>query len=124
MATIVNISRAKGDNTNASNGQVSINYNGDPTTKLTVVKTADVTTVVNGDTFTYTIKVTNNGSGIARAVVMTDNAPQHINFIVSEVTTTQGLIDVSSNSAYIQIDIGDIAAGETVTITIPATVVA
>lgn len=122
MSTIVNISRAKGDNTNASNGQVSINYNGAPATTLTVVKTADVTSVVNGDTFTYTVKITNNGSGVASSVIMTDNAPQHISFTVSGVTTTQGSVDSSSSSSYIQVNIGDIAVGATVIITIPATV--
>lgn len=107
---------------NAFNGQVSINYNGAPATTLTVVKTADVTTVVNGDTFTYTVKITNNGSGVASSVVMTDNAPQHISFTVSGVTTTQGSVDSSSSSSYIQVNIGDIAVGATVIITIPATV--
>lgn len=123
MSTIVNIAKAKGSNTNASNGQASIIFNGNPSTKLQVIKTADVSSVVVGDNFTYTIVVTNIGDQTATGVVMTDSAPNHINFIVSGVTTTQGTVDPSSTPLNLIVNVGNILPGQSVTITIPADVV-
>jgi hypothetical protein len=53
--TIVNITYAKGDNTNNAGGEVSIIFNGVPDTTLSVVKTASVKSVWVGDTFMCTI---------------------------------------------------------------------
>lgn len=122
--TIVNIAHAKGDNTNNAGGGVTITFHGTADTTLSVVKTADVKDVWIGDNFTYTIVVTNTGSKTAKAVVLTDPAPNHIDFTVDEVTTTQGKVDSSSTSKNIIVDIGDIEPSGTVTIKIPATVIA
>lgn len=51
-SNIVNIARAKGDNTNNASGEVSIIFNGVADTQISVVKTADVKSVYVGDTFT------------------------------------------------------------------------
>ncbi len=122
-SAIVNIAYAKGDNTNNAGGDVSIIFNGVPDTTLSVVKTASVKSVWVGDTFTYTIVVTNTGSKTAKAVVINDSAPNHIQFMPSGITTTQGTVDPSSSASKIVVNVGDIPPLGTVTITVPATVV-
>lgn len=121
---IINTANAKGNNTNNASGSVSIKFNGTAETTLSVVKTADVKEVWVGDTFTYTIVVTNTGSKTAKAVVINDSAPNHIDFIVDRATTTKGKVDESSTSKNIVINVGDIEPSETVTIKIPVNVVA
>ncbi|MCQ2013825.1 Ig-like domain-containing protein [Clostridium butyricum] len=121
---IINTANAKGDNTNNASGSVSIKFNGTAETTLSVVKTADVKEVWVGDTFTYTIVVTNTGSKTAKAVVINDIAPNHIDFIVDRTTTTKGKVNESSTSKNIVINVGDIEPSETVTIKIPVNVVA
>lgn len=94
----LNIAHAKGDNTNNAGGGVSIIFKGVAEAQLSVVKTA-------------------------KAVVMNDSAPNHIDFLVSGVTTTQGKVDSSSTSKNIIVNVGDIPPSGTVTIKIPATVI-
>nr|WP_207715400.1 Ig-like domain-containing protein [Clostridium saccharoperbutylacetonicum] len=121
---IVNTARAKGDNTNNPGGEVTIIFHGSSDTTLSLVKTADVKDVWIGDNFTYTLVITNTGSKTAKAVVVNDPAPNHIDFNVSGVTTTQGTVDSSSTSKNIIVNVGDILPGGTVTIKIPSTVIA
>jgi uncharacterized repeat protein (TIGR01451 family) len=121
---IVNIAHAKGDNTNNAGGDVKIIFHGSADTTLSVVKTADVKDVWVGDNFTYTLVITNTGTKTAKAVVVNDPAPNHIDFNVSGVTTTQGNVDSSSTSKNIIVNVGDILPGGTVTIKIPSTVIA
>ncbi|WP_238861029.1 Ig-like domain-containing protein [Clostridium sp. YIM B02569] len=120
---IVNIAHAKGDNTNNAGGDVTIIFHGAADTTLSVVKTADVKDVWVGDNFTYTIVVTNTGTKTAKAVVVNDPAPNHIDFVVNGITTTQGTVDTSSTSKNIIVNVGEIAPGATVTIKVPATVI-
>lgn len=120
---IVNIAHAKGDNTNNAGGDVTIIFHGAADATLSVVKTADVKDVWVGDNFAYTIVVTNTGTKTAKAVVVNDPAPNHIDFVVNGITTTQGTVDSSSTSKNIIVNVGDILPGGTVTIKIPATVV-
>jgi len=120
---IVNIAHAKGDNTNNASGEVSIIFNGVADTQLSVVKTADVKSVYVGDIFTYTIVVTNTGLKTAKSVVINDSAPNHIDFTVDGITTTQGKVDQSSTSKNIIVNVGDIPPSGTVTIKIPVTVI-
>jgi uncharacterized repeat protein (TIGR01451 family) len=121
---IINIAHAKGDNTNNAGGDVTIIFHGAADTTLSVVKTADVKDVWVGDNFTYTLVITNTGTKTAKAVVVNDPAPNHIDFNVSGVTTTQGTVDSSSTSKNIIVNVGDILPGGTVTIKIPSTVIA
>ncbi|WP_241428378.1 Ig-like domain-containing protein [Clostridium beijerinckii] len=121
---ITNIAHAKGDNTNNPGGEVTIIFHGTADTTLSVVKTADVKDVWVGDNFTYTLVITNTGTKTAKAVVVNDPAPNHIDFNVSGVTTTQGTVDSSSTSKNIIVNVGDIPPTGTVTIKIPATVIA
>ena len=120
---LVNTAYAKGNNTNTASGEIPTIFNGLAETTLSVVKTSDAKTVCVGDTFTYTILVTNTGSKTAEKVVMKDNAPKHIQFIPSKITTTQGTVDPSSSASKIVVNVGDIPPSGTVTITVPATVV-
>ncbi|NFN94557.1 DUF11 domain-containing protein [Clostridium botulinum] len=120
---IINTAYAKGDNTNNASGEVSIIFKGVAEAQLKVVKTADVNSVYVGDNFTYTIEVTNTSDKTAKSVVINDSAPNHIQFIPSRVTTTQGTIDSSSTSKSIIVNIGDIPPSGTVTIKIPANVI-
>ncbi|AGF55708.1 putative repeat protein (TIGR01451 family) [Clostridium saccharoperbutylacetonicum] len=120
---IVNIAHAKGYNTNNAGGDVTIIFHGSADTTLSVVKTADVKEVWIGDNFTYTLVITNTGTKTAKAVVVNDPAPNHIDFNVSGVTTTQGSVDSSSTSKNIIVNVGDIPPAGTVTIKVPATVI-
>jgi uncharacterized repeat protein (TIGR01451 family) len=120
---ITNIAHAKGDNTNNPGGEVTIIFHGTADTTLSVVKTADVKEVWIGDNFTYTLVITNTGTKTAKAVVVNDPAPNHIDFNVNGVTTTQGSVDSSSTSKNITVNVGDIPPAGTVTIKIPATVI-
>ncbi|WP_238918609.1 Ig-like domain-containing protein [Clostridium sp. YIM B02555] len=121
---ITNIAHAKGTNTNNPGGEVTIIFHGTADTILSIVKTADVKDVWVGDNFTYTLVITNTGTKTAKAVVVNDPAPNHIDFNVSGVTTTQGTVDSSSTTKNIIVNVGDILPGETVTIKIPSTVIA
>ncbi|MDF2885501.1 MAG: hypothetical protein K0R54_6075 [Clostridiaceae bacterium] len=121
---ITNIAHAKGTNTNNPGGEVTIIFHGTADATLSVVKTADVKDVWIGDNFTYTLVITNTGTKTAKAVVVNDPAPNHIDFNVSGVTTTQGTVDSSSTSKNIIVNVGDILPGGTVTIKIPSTVIA
>ncbi|WP_297421950.1 DUF11 domain-containing protein [Clostridium sp.] len=123
ISTIVNTAQAQGENTNTANGQNCINFGGNRRANLRVTKTASASTVYVGDTFTYTINITNLGPNTAIGVVMTDAAPNHILFTPNGVTTTQGSVDLSSTPSNIIVNVGNIAPGATVTITIPATVI-
>ncbi|WP_252246978.1 Ig-like domain-containing protein [Clostridium sp. ZBS4] len=120
---IINTAYAKGDNTNNASGQVSIIFKGVAEAQLKVIKTADVDSVYVGDNFTYTIEVTNTSDKIAKSVVIKDNAPNHIQFIPSEVITTQGKVDSSSTSKNIVVNVGDILPSGKVIIKIPVLVV-
>jgi uncharacterized repeat protein (TIGR01451 family) len=121
---ITNIAHAKGTNTNNPGGEVTIIFHGTADTTLSVVKTADAKDVWIGDNFTYTLVITNTGAKTAKAVVVNDPAPNHIDFNVSGVTTTQGSVDSSSTSKNIIVNVGDIPPAGTVTIKVPATVIA
>ncbi|AQR93728.1 Ig-like domain-containing protein [Clostridium saccharoperbutylacetonicum] len=120
---LVNTAYAKGDNTNISSGGTEIIFNGLAETTLSVVKISDAKTACVGDTFMYTIVVTNTGSKTAQKVVIKDSAPKHIKFITSGIVTTQGEVDSSSTWSDIAVNVGDILPSGTVKITIPVTVI-
>jgi uncharacterized repeat protein (TIGR01451 family) len=121
---ITNIAHAKGDNTNNAGGDVTIIFHGTADTTLSVVKTADVQDVWVGDNFTYTLVITNTGTKTAKAVIVNDPAPNHIDYNVYGVTTTQGTVYSSSTAKNIIVNVGDIPPAGTVTIKVPATVIA
>jgi uncharacterized repeat protein (TIGR01451 family) len=79
-----------------------------------ITKEASVSEAKIGDEITFTIRVTNNGPGTAEDVVVTDPIPNYLDVI--EATTTSG--DVSSNGRTVIVTIGDVHAGDEVTIRI------
>ncbi len=79
--------------------------------KLTVNKTADKTTVNNGDVVNYTIKVTNAGAAKAQAVQVSDQLQTTLKY----VSSTSGQIFDAATGIW---SVGDINAGETKTIVV------
>lgn len=121
--TIVNKAYAKGDNTNNAFGSCEITFKGVAETRLNIEKTADVKEVWVGDMFNYTVTITNAGDKTAKSVIFKDIAPKHIDFLFSDITSSQGSVDSTSTSKNILVNVGDIEPGETITIKIPVNVV-
>ncbi|MFD0669943.1 hypothetical protein [Cohnella sp. GCM10027633] len=79
---------------------------------LTLVKTADVSTAVVGDTIQYTVNVTNNGIDQVNNVVVADTLPPGSSFVAGSVTI-DGMPSPGS-SPIAGISLGSIGAGLTV----------
>lgn len=73
-----------------------------------------------GDSVTYTINVTNLGGSVATDVTVEDSLPAILR--PTGVTSSKGEASLSGQT--VRVTIGDLAPGETVTITVQATVVA
>ncbi len=71
-----------------------------------------------GDTLRYTVVITNSGDGVARGIVYDDTPDPHTLLVTGSVTTTQGTIVMGNGpgDTSIQVDVGDVAPGHTVTI--------
>jgi|GEM_PF-2426541 len=93
-----------------------------------VRKEADRATAAVGDTITYTITATNVGvaSGPWRNVVVTDEIPEHLAFVEGSVTVNGSTANVDSNfnanNRTLTVRLGNIAPGETATVTFRARV--
>jgi uncharacterized repeat protein (TIGR01451 family) len=122
MSTVINIASAKGSNTLVTANQVSVEIDA-PGAALTIVKSVTPTAVLVGQILTYSIVITNIGPGTATNVIMEDTGPSQVNFNVTNVTTSKGTIDSSSNDHYIKVNVGDMVLSQIVKITIPATAV-
>ncbi|WP_157078653.1 beta strand repeat-containing protein, partial [Methanobrevibacter filiformis] len=111
--TVINIASVSVDqnNTNTNNGSDNETINVSNNVNVSVVKVSNTTGSANiGDIITYTITVTNNGSGNATGVYVTD------------VLNNTVLSFVGSNGSYDNVtsvwSIGDLGAGETVALSI------
>jgi uncharacterized repeat protein (TIGR01451 family) len=69
-----------------------------------------------GETATFTLMVSNNGTVNALAVIVTDALPDPLVFV--SATTTQGTFTVNGNT--VTFNIGTVAPGQTVTLKIVA----
>ncbi|MBD8487797.1 gliding motility-associated C-terminal domain-containing protein [Echinicola sp. CAU 1574] len=78
---------------------------------LEVVKTMDVTSVIVGEMFDYTIAITNNGASTAQNVTVTDEVPVELQVLAA---SSDGII--SGNT--VTWSISEIASGETVQLTL------
>lgn len=100
---------------NANAIQININS---PT--ISVVKSASATGLVLGDTYTYTVVISNTGTANAASVVLTDVLPSGATFIPGSVVvagTSRPTYDILSG-----VPIGTLNFGSSVTITYRATV--
>jgi uncharacterized repeat protein (TIGR01451 family) len=83
---------------------------------LRLVKRADKTTASNGDTITFTLELTNEGAANATAIQVQDNLPTNLTHVSNN--PQQG----SYNAGTGLWNVGDLAAGQTTTLTITVTV--
>jgi uncharacterized repeat protein (TIGR01451 family) len=117
--------------TSSFNGAIS-----DIATDTTTVSAPDVTVVksvnpvgpqIPGTTLTYTVVVTNSGSGDANAVIVTDNVPANTTFVAGSITLNgAGKTDVGgddeadhnvTNAGAVTVDAGVLIPTATATIT-------
>lgn len=89
-----------------------------------IEKTADVQTANVGDTLTYTVKLTNDeaASSAWKEVNLTDEIPDGLTFVDSSVYVDNKAAQHSFKNGLLTVLLGDIAAGQTVTVTFKATV--
>jgi uncharacterized repeat protein (TIGR01451 family) len=91
-----------------------------PAADPAISKSVSPAAAVVGDTVTYTILVTNQGGAPASGVVVEDTLPAFL--APGEVSASRGQVSVSGQT--VRVEIGDLAAGETVEIRVRATVTA
>ena len=89
-----------------------------------IEKTADVQTANVGDTLTYTVKLSNDkaASSAWKEVVLTDEIPDGLTFVDGSVFVDGKSTEHGLNNGIMSVPLGDIAAGQTVTVTFKATV--
>lgn len=70
-------------------------------------------TLTAGDELTYTLVLTNSGSGEATAVVLDDTPDANTSLVVGSVTTTRGTVVLGNTAGDtdVQVDVGILAAG-------------
>ena len=84
-----------------------------------IEKTANVKTANVGDTLTYTVKLSNReaASSAWKEVVLTDAVPDGLTFVDSSVYVDGKSAEHSFKDGVLSVPVGDIAAGQTVTVT-------
>ncbi|CAG7651182.1 hypothetical protein PAESOLCIP111_06263 [Paenibacillus solanacearum] len=87
---------------------------------VSVVKSTNAIDAVSGDTITYTLVVTNNGISTVTNVVAIDPIPYGSTFVPGSVTV--GGVPVPGANPATGINVGSIAAGDSVMITFQVTV--
>jgi uncharacterized repeat protein (TIGR01451 family) len=96
-----------------------------PPADLTITNTGSPNPVVSGETLTYTVKATNTGGQNATNVTVTDTLPGTVHF--NTVTPSQGTCSRSTSTnpktkdGSITCNVGTLAGGSSVTITIIVT---
>ena len=89
-----------------------------------IEKTANVKTANVGDALTYTVKLTNDeaASSAWKEVNLTDEIPDGLTFVDSSVYVDSKAAQHTFENGLLTVPLGDIAAGQTVTVTFKATV--
>ena len=88
-----------------------------------IEKTANAKTANVGDTLTYTVKLTNDeaASSAWKEVVLTDEIPDGLTFADGSVYVESKAAKHSFENGLLSVPLGDIAAGQTVSVTFKAT---
>jgi len=84
----------------------------------TSTKTVSHRYATPGQQVTYTINVKNQGTRVASALTVTDTLPSGATYVGGSATTSQGTI---ASQDPLLVNVGDVAAGGEVTITLQAT---
>ena len=89
-----------------------------------IEKTANVKAANVGDTLTYTVKLKNDeaASSAWKEVVLTDELPNGLTFVGGSVYADNKAAQHSFENGLLSVPLGDIAAGQTVSVTFKATV--
>ena len=89
-----------------------------------IEKTSNVKTANVGDTLTYTVKLTNDeaASSAWEEVVLTDEIPDGLTFVDGSVYVDGKSAEHSFKDGVLSVAVGDIAAGQAVTVTFKVTV--
>jgi len=88
--------------------------------QISIIKRASVAEALPGDRFSYTLVVTNNGQGVARDVVISDDIPAALKVVDLRSSTGDIVVDGQRVTAYPR----TLAPGETQTYTIVVQVAA
>ena len=88
-----------------------------PLTDLAISQTVSAPTVTSNGIITFTATITNNGSTTANSVVYTDSLP--LSLVNATVTSSVGTA-TRTNDNIVLANLGDLAPGATVTVTISA----
>ncbi len=89
-----------------------------PLIDLAITKADDPSTVLAGENLTYTLVVSNLGPSDATGVTVVDELPSEVQFVSAD--STQGV--TSFDDGIITVDLGDMAVGQSETVTIVVTV--
>ncbi len=120
LGTITNVATVTGNETETNTAN---NQDDEPTlvqaqVDLTITKTDAADPVTAGGQLTYTLVVTNNGPSSATGVVVTDTLPTALTFVSG--SSTSGT--VSHASQVVTAAVGNLASGQSATITLVAQV--
>ncbi|MCO5318531.1 MAG: VWA domain-containing protein [Microthrixaceae bacterium] len=94
----------------------------DPVADLSVDKTADVAELNSGDQVSYTLTVTNDGPSTAEEVVLTDELPDGLTLVSAEGAADEEWDCGSTEGSSVSCRLLALAAGESASVTIVATV--
>ena len=104
--------------TNPANNTASVTTQVDPLDDLSILKTASASSVKVGAFLTYTLTASNSGPSDATGVIITDTLPAGLSLRFGP----ERLGTVSQAGGTITVNVGNLAAGETDTVTILVTV--
>jgi uncharacterized repeat protein (TIGR01451 family) len=110
-------SAASPDDPDASNNSASASFVVHNRADLVVTKQASAGTVLAGDSFSYTIQLTNTGPYDAKNIVLSDHQPHGVTF--TACTSTAGACAVSGGVA--TVGVSSLVNGSGVTMTVQAT---
>ncbi|MGG5258682.1 CARDB domain-containing protein [Phycicoccus avicenniae] len=110
------------DDPDPSNDSDTVTGDAAPAADLSVVKEADGATAVAGGEVGYTITLRNNGPSTATDVTLSDPLPDVL--ADATATTDVGTCAAIGTDGLLECDLGDLAPGAVVTVTVSATVAA